>query len=43
MIGQAWLDIQIVNLQRSSNTGKIEFLQFLELLSAVSNKIGITF
>ena len=29
LVSQSWLDIQTVNLQRSSGSGKIEFPQFL--------------
>ena len=43
LVGNAWLDIQIVNLLRTSETGKVEFFQFLELLSLTSTKLRVSY
>lgn len=41
-ISQAWLDLKVVELCRSSPSGKIEFPHFLQLLVLAAKEISIT-
>ena len=43
LINNTWLDIQIANLLRTSESGKVEFFQFLELLSLTSTKLRVSY
>ena len=43
LVDSAWLDIHIVNLLRTSESGKVEFFQFMELLSITAKKLHVSF
>jgi len=41
VVTQVWLDLTITELARKSSTGKIEFIQFVELLNETARKLNV--
>ena len=43
LVTKPWLDIKVTNLTKASNSGKIEFAQFLELISLTSKELNASY
>ena len=41
VVSQVWLDLTITELVRRSSSGKIEFIQFVELMNETAKKISV--
>ena len=43
LVTKPWLDIKVTNLSKTSKSGKIEFAQFLDLISLTSKQLNASY